>query len=349
VPGISRPAGHLVAAPDKFRGTADAAQAAAAAAHGARRAGWTASEVPLADGGDGLLSAFSGELRHDEVTGPLGSPVTAEWKLVPGTARHVGTTAVIEMAQASGLVVAGRGPGNDPMKASTVGTGQLILRAISLGAARVIVGCGGSATTDGGAGALQVIGSPQALRGVELVAACDVTTPFLEAARIFAPQKGATPGQVAALSARLERLAGSYRADFGLDVTTLPGAGAAGGLAGGLAALGARIVSGFELVADFVGLDGHLAEADLVMTGEGYLDRQSFAGKVVGGVTAHVAGRVPILCIVGGAAKGAVAPAEPGRAGFELVSLVKRFGPERARSEVLDLLDEVVAQHISAL
>jgi len=349
MPGISRPAGHLVAAPDKFRGTADAAQAAAAAARGALRAGWSASEVPLADGGDGLLSAFSGECRHDEVTGPLGTPVTAEWKLVPGTARHVGTTAVIEMAQASGLLIAGGEIGNDPVKASTVGTGQLILRAISLGATRVIVGCGGSATTDGGAGALQVIGPPQALRGVELVAACDVTTPFLEAARIFAPQKGATPEQVEALSARLERLADSYLADFGLDVTTLPGAGAAGGLAGGLAALGARIVSGFELVADFVGLDGHLADADLVMTGEGYLDRQSFAGKVVGGVTAHIGGRVPILCIVGDAAAGAVAPGEPDTAGFELVSLVERFGPDRARSEVLELLEDVVAQHISAL
>ena len=341
--------GHLVAAPDKFRGTADAAQAAAAAARGARRAGWAASEVPLADGGDGLLSAFRGELRHDEVTGPLGTPVTAEWKLVPGTARHVGPTAVIEMANASGLLIAGGEFGNDPMKASTVGTGQLILRAISLGATRVVVGCGGSATTDGGAGALGVIDSRETLRGVKLVAACDVTSRFLDAARIFAPQKGATPEQVEALTARLERLADSYRADYGLDVTTLPGAGAAGGLAGGLAAFGAEIVSGFELVADFVGLDNHLACADLVMTGEGYLDRQSFSGKVVGGVVAHVAGRVPILCIVGDAAEGAATPAETGTAGFELVSLVERFGPERARSEVLDLLEDVVARHVSAL
>ncbi len=349
MPGVSRTAGHLVAAPDKFRGTADAAQAAAAAAHGARRAGWSAAEVPLADRGDGLLSAFAGECHHDEVTGPLGKPVTAEWKLVPGTARHAGTTAVIEMAQASGLLVAGGELGNDPVQASTVGTGQLILKAVSLGARRVIVGCGGSATTDGGAGAVGVIGSPQALRGVELVAACDVTTPFLEAARVFAPQKGACAEQLEVLSARLERLADGYLADFGLDVTTLPGAGAAGGLAGGLAALGAQIVSGFELVADFVGLDAHLAEADLVMTGEGYLDRQSFAGKVVGGVTAHVAGRVPILCIVGDATAGVVAAGGPGTAGFELVSLVERFGPDRARSEVLQLLEDVVAQHISAL
>jgi len=349
VAGIPRRTGHLVAAPDKFRGTADAAQAAAAAARGARRVGWTASEVPLADGGDGLLSAFGGELKKDEVTGPLGAPVTAEWKLVAETASHDGPTAVIEMANASGLLIAGGDLSNDPMRASTVGTGQLIVRAVSLGARRVIVGCGGSATTDGGAGALGVIGSREALYGVELVAACDVTTRFLEAATVFAPQKGATPEQVEALSARLARLADRYRADFGVDVTTLPGAGAAGGLAGGLAALGAEIVSGFELVAGFVGLDSHIASADLVMTGEGYLDRQSFSGKVVGGVVAHVAGRVPILCIVGDAAGDVRTAGQTGTAGFELVSLVEHFGPERARSEVLNLLSDVVAQHISAL
>ena len=330
--------GHLVAAPDKFRGTADASQAAAAAARGARRSGWTASKIPLADGGDGLLSAFDGELRRDEVTGPLGTPVPAEWKLVAGASHHDGPTAVIEMANASGLLIAGGELRNDPMKASTVGTGQLILRAVSLGAARIIVGCGGSATTDGGAGALRAIGSREALRGVELVAACDVTTGFLDAARVFAPQKGATPEQVEALTARLAGLAGSYQAEFGVDVTTLPGAGAAGGLAGGLAALGAEIVSGFELVASFVGLDQHLAVADLVMTGEG-----------VGGVVAHVAGRVPILCIVGDAAAETGKAGETGTAGFEIVSLVARFGPERARSEVLGLLEDVVAQHISAL
>jgi len=333
---------HLVAAPDKFRGTADASQAAAAAARGARRAGWTASEVPLADGGDGLLSAFSGELRCDEVTGPLATPVRAEWKLVPGTSHQDGPTAVIEMANASGLLIAGGKLHNDPMEASTVGTGQLIQRAVSLGATRVIVGCGGSATTDGGAGAVAVIGPREALRGVELVAACDVTTTFLDAAKVFAPQKGATPDQVEQLTARLVRVADRYRVDFGVDVTALPGSGAAGGLAGGLAALGAKIVSGFELVADFVGLDEQLALADVVMTGEGYLDRQSFSGKVVGGVMRHVAGRVPVLCIVGDAAP------DVERAGFCLVSLVARFGLERARSEVLGLLEDVVAEQLAA-
>ncbi len=180
------------------------------------------------------------------------------------------------------------------MEATTAGTGQLILRAVSLGARQVVVGCGGSATTDGGAGALGVIGSVAALQGVDLVAACDVTTGFLDAAGVFGPQKGATPEQVELLTDRLGRLATRYRDEFGVEVTQLPGVGAAGGLAGGLAALGARITSGFELVAEFVDLDSQLAAADLVMTGEGYLDRQSFSGKVVGGVIDHVAGRVPI-------------------------------------------------------
>ena len=260
--------------------------------------------MPLADGGDGLLSAFAGEEMHDEVSGPLRVPVLAAWKLVPASPGREGPTAVIEMANASGLLLAGGPERNDPVAASTAGTGQLVMRAIASGARRVIVGCGGSATSDGGLGAVEAIGSPEALRGAELVCACDVTTHFLDAARVFGPQKGATPEQVVQLSSRLEDLAERYRVEFGADVTVLPGAGAAGGLAGGLAALGASIISGFELVADFVGLDEKLAAADLVMTGEGYLDRQSFSGKVVGGVIEHVDGRVPILCVVGDAAHG---------------------------------------------
>jgi glycerate kinase len=297
--------------------------------------------VPLADGGDGLLSAFGGELRQDEVTGPLGKPVLADWKLVPPGPSHDTLTAVIEMANASGLLVAGGEADNDPIEATTLGTGQLVSRAVAEGARRVIVGCGGSATTDGGLGALEAIGSREALQGVELVAACDVTTGFLDAARVFAPQKGANPDQVVALSARLEVLAKAYRDRFGIDVTTIPGAGAAGGLAGGLLALGAKIVSGFELVADFVSLDEHLARADLVMTGEGFLDRQSFSGKVVGGVIKHVAGRAPILCVAGNVA----ADLDP--VGLEVVSLVERAGLERALADVLDLIEEVVAQRVS--
>jgi glycerate kinase len=334
--------GHLVAAPDKFRGTADASQAAAAAARGARRAGWSASEVPLADGGDGLLTAVGGEARQDEVTGPLGAPVLAEWRLVPGATPRDGPTAVIEMARASGLALAGGAQHNRAVEASTVGTGQLVLRAVSRGAARIVVGCGGSATTDGGAGALRAIGSREALQGAQLVAACDVTTTFLDAAAVFAPQKGATPAEVDELADRLARIAAEFRAEFGVDVTGLAGTGAAGGLAGGLAALGAEIVSGFDLVADLVGLDEKLTVADLVMTGEGYLDRQSFSGKVVGGLARRVNGRVPVLCIVGDAAP------DCGVAPFELVSLVARVGQQRARAEVLGLIEDVVAERLAA-
>jgi glycerate kinase len=189
---------------------------------------------------------------------------------------------------------------------------------------------------------LGAIGSLRELEGAELIAACDVTTRFLEAAKVFAPQKGASPEQVELLTDRLARLADSYQAEFGVDVTTLAGAGAAGGLAGGLAVLGAKIVSGFELVADFVGLDDHLGRADLVMTGEGFLDQQSFSGKVVGGVIAHVAGRVPILCVAGDVAPGLDLQ------GLDVVGLVGRVGLERARAEVVSLIEQVVAEYVSS-
>lgn len=349
--------GHLLAAPDKFRGTATAFEAAVAAARGARRAGWTASQLPLADGGDGLLEVFGGDAKHDEVTGPLGAPVVAEWRLVPARPGEEGPTAVIEMARASGLAVVGGAVNNRAVEASTVGTGELIVIALQQGATRIVVGCGGSATTDGGAGALSAIGSPGALAGVDLVAACDVTTRFLDAAREFAPQKGASADQVAELKVRLAALAERYKDDWGFDVTGLIGGGAAGGLAGGLAVYGARIVPGFDLVAEALGLDEQLVPAGVVMTGEGYLDRQSFAGKVVGGVVRRVAGRaggpVPILCIVGDAAPGAGPPTDAGPAAstgivpFELVSLVNRYGPDKARTDVLGLIEEVVAEYLA--
>jgi glycerate kinase len=297
----------------------------------------------LADGGEGLLTALGGEVRQDEVTGPLGTMVLAEWRFVPDMPGCSGPTAVIEMARASGLALAGGALHNDPLGASTVGTGELVMRAVAAGAKRVIVGCGGSASTDGGSGAAGVISSPGALKGVELIAACDVTTKFVDAAKVFAPQKGASPEQVEELASWLIRVASGYRTEFGVDVTELLGAGAAGGLAGGLAALGAEIFSGFELVAGIVALDDHLAKADAVMTGEGYLDCQSFSGKVVGGVVTHAAGRASVLCVVGEAAP------DIGDAPFALVSLVARFGLTKARSDVLELIEDVVAEHLSAL
>ncbi|HLM17624.1 MAG TPA: glycerate kinase [Acidimicrobiia bacterium] len=265
--------------PDKFKGTLSAADAAAAMTAGLQRAGFdTIVSLPLADGGEGtldaLLAARGGSRRHATVTGPLGDPVDAEWALLPGG------IAVVEMAQASGLALMPRV--RDPLRASTRGTGELIATAIRAGARRVIVGVGGSATTDGGLAAIEALG--WSLGAVPVAVACDVTTPFLDAARVFAPQKGATDAQVALLTRRLASLAVTYEQRTGVDVRTLSGAGAAGGLAGGLAAVGAELEAGFDVVANAVGFDDALDGVDLVVTGEGRLDATSFAGKVVGGV-----------------------------------------------------------------
>ena len=163
-------------------------------------------------------------------------------------------TAVVEMSRAAGRALLPRPRHDDPVRATTAGVGQLLLAARDAGARRIVVGCGGSATTDGGLGAYEAVGSPAALRGLELVVACDVTTRFGDAAAVFGPQKGATAAQVVALGQRLVEVAARYRRETGIDVTGIPGGGAAGGLAGGLVALGARIEPGFDLVAGLVGL-----------------------------------------------------------------------------------------------
>jgi glycerate 2-kinase len=284
---------RVVAAVDKFRGTATAADVARAIGQACWELGHDCDEFALADGGEGLLDALGGANRTSTVTGPLGTPVDAAWRLHRGTA-------IIEMARASGLTLAGGAEGNDPMAATTTGTGELIDAALTAGAKRLIVGLGGSATTDGGLGALRAISAPVRLRGVELLVACDVTTRFVDAAAVFGPQKGATPAQVKMLTGRLERLVSQYQEEFGVDVGEIPGSGAAGGIAGMLAALGGQLIPGFELVADELGLYDAVDGADLVITGEGHLDRQSFEGKVVGGVAA-VAGEygVPVAAIVG--------------------------------------------------
>jgi glycerate kinase len=239
------------------------------------------------------------------------------------------------MARASGLELVGGAEGNDPVAASTAGTGELIVDAVDKGALRVIVGLGGSATTDGGLAALRALHPLGRLKGVELIAACDSRVGFLEAATSFAPQKGATPAQVELLRRRLERLAQVYRDEHGVDVLTLEGAGAAGGLAGGLAAAGARLVSGFDLVADEVRLDERLEEADLVITAEGFLDALSFEGKVVGGVAA-LAAAVDVRAV---AIAGQVFDDAGDR--IEAISLVDRFGEARARADTLACIEEV--------
>jgi|HubBroStandDraft_1064217.scaffolds.fasta_scaffold54987_2 glycerate kinase len=335
--------GHIVAAPDKFRQTAGAPELAGAAAAAARGVGWTADEIPLSDGGEGLLDAFGGSVRTATVSGPLGEPTDAEWRFLTQPLVAV-PTAVIEMAKAAGRDLLERPQGNDALDATTTGVGQLILAAIDAGAQRVIVGCGGSATTDGGAGAVDAIGSADRLDVIDLVVATDTTNVFEQAAAVFGPQKGATPEQVAVLEDRLRRQRADYLARFGLDVGTLAGGGAAGGLAGGLVALGGRIAPGFALVADFVRLDERLEPADVVMTGEGRLDATSFRGKVVGQVIDRVAGRLPVLCVVGDLDPAAWALAGPG---VDIVSLTEQFGEDRARRETAALVEAVVVDFLS--
>src|SRR5207244_9179949 len=285
--GTARAVGRIampraVAGPGKFKGTATATEIAAAIAAAAEARGWNCDQVPVADGGEGTLEALGalgGRIRRSQVMGPLGDPVIAEWRL----SREL---AVVEMARASGLALVGGAEGNDPLAANTYGAGELISAAVDAGATEVIVGVGGSATTDGGLGAVRALEPHRRLRGVDLVVACDVELAFVEAAEVFAPQKGASPAQVALLRRRLERLAQVYEEDYGVDVRDIPGSGAAGGLAGGLAALGAVLVPGFEVVAETIELAERMEGVDLVVAGEGFLDEQSFRGKAVGGVGA---------------------------------------------------------------
>ncbi len=333
---------RVVAAMDKFRGTASAAEAAAAVGHAGWEVGHDVDEVPMSDGGEGLLDVLGGANRTSVVTGPLGVPVEAPWRIA-----H--RTAVIEMALASGLALVGGAAGNEPLRASTIGTGELIDRALAEGARRVIVGLGGSATTDGGLGAVEALrSSPARFRSVELEIACDVRTRFVDAAAVFAPQKGASPAQVGLLRARLEQLARRYHDELGVDVTEVDGGGAAGGLAGGLLALGGRVVPGFELVAEHVELQERIAGADVVVTGEGYLDPQSLDGKVVGGVCelAAAAGR-PVLVIAGDADADVVAGMTG--PGVTVISLVERYGAERPFSEPRGCLEHAAADALRAV
>jgi glycerate kinase len=244
------------------------------------------------------------------------------------------------MAQASGLEVVGGPEGNDAVAASTYGTGELLAAAIERGAKEVIVGVGGSATTDGGLGALRALEPLQRLRGVEIRVACDVRLTFVDAAEVFGPQKGASPAQVELLRRRLERLAQVYLEEHGVDVRDLEGSGAAGGLAGGLAAVGASLESGFDLIADTLDLDERMEGCDLVVTGEGFVDEQSFDGKVVGGVVAMAAELgVPVLVVAGEVM-------DPMPDDVLAVSLTERFGGERSRLEPLACIEEVVGDHL---
>jgi glycerate kinase len=339
------PRPRALVAPDAFKGTAGAVAVGRAMAAGAGRAGWGSDLCPLSDGGEGFAEVLaatpdrmggapSGGWHEVSVTGPLGRPVLARFWMAGGVA-------VIESAAASGLPLAGGAEGNDPWRATTRGTGELVAAAAHAGARRVLLGVGGSATTDGGRGALEALEAAGGLGGTEVVVACDVETRFVAAAEQFGPQKGATPSQVVELGARLAAFARELWDRTGVDVTELPGAGAAGGLAGGLATLGARLVPGFGLVAEAVGLADRAAAADLVITGEGRLDSTSWSGKVVGGVVG-LAGRtgVPVLVVAGTVGPGGVEGA--GEAELEVHSLTDRFGVERALADTTACVEEIV-------
>ena len=321
---------RILICPDKFRGTISAAGAAGAIAEALAAHADEVVVKPLADGGEGTLDAFGGSNRASVVTGPLGDPVKARWRISDAIA-------VIEMAEASGLTLAGGSAHNDPLAATSYGTGELITEARLAGAHRIIVAVGGSAATDGGLGALRAMEPVVRFAGIDVEVACDVSTKFLDAPSVFGPQKGASPAQIRMLEGRLSSLADLYKAEYGRDVTQLPRSGAAGGLAGGLAAVGARLTNGFDLVAEENELEEAVANSDLVITGEGRLDSESFNGKVVGGVLS-ISARcgVPSVAVVGDQDPDLKVPA-----GLEVLSLVEIYGSDRAFEDTARCLNEL--------
>lgn len=323
---------RVVVAPNALKGSLTAPQAAEALAAGWREV-FPAAEyrlVPVSDGGDGfvdsLVAATGGSLRPAEVADPLGRPIRSVFGLLGD-----GRTAVIEMARASGLVLLADGERN-PERASTFGTGQLIRAALDEGCTQILVGIGGSATNDGGTGMARALGArffdaeghelngtggelariaridlsgldPRLARTAVRVA-CDVDNPLTGsegAAAVYGPQKGADPAMVARLDAGLANLAAVIRRDVGRDVERLPGAGAAGGLGGGLVAfLGAELVPGIQLVLEATRLAETVEGASVVLTAEGRIDGQTLRGKAPLGV-AEAARRhgVPVIAFAG--------------------------------------------------
>jgi glycerate kinase len=328
---------RVLVAPQELKGSLTAAGAAQAIAEGVRHATpeATVDLAPLSDGGpgflDAMLEAADGERRMATVRDPLGREIRASLGLIDG-----GRTALIEMAEASGLQRLHAGE-LDSRRASTVGVGDLIRAALDAGARRLLIGIGGSATNDGGAGMAQALGArlldaagneiaaggaplrclaridvdglDPRLREVDVLVASDVRNPLCGpegASAVFGPQKGADVRAVVELDEALGNYAGRIAADLGVEVADRPGAGAAGGLGAGLMAfLGARVEPGFPLVAAALGLRERIAEADLVLTGEGRLDAQTSYGKAVAGVAtlAQEAG-VPVVALCGGLESG---------------------------------------------
>jgi len=339
---------RIVVAVDSFKGSMRSDEAGEIIAGGLRD-GLPDAEIvviPVADGGEGttdaVVRAAGGELRRVSVTGPLGDPTTAVYGVLPD-----GRTAVMEMASASGIELVP--PGRlDPMTATTYGTGELLRAAMEDGARDIILGIGGSATVDGGIGMAQALGYRlladdgtecgrgggalakvatidldnvlPALAGIRIRVACDVTNPLLGergAARVFGPQKGATPEMVEELERGLGRLARVWIAHGMVDRVDRPGDGAAGGLGAGLRAFcSAEIVSGAELVAEITGFDREIATADLLVTGEGRTDEQTPAGKLCAVLAAKARASGAGTILISGAVAG-----DPSEA-FELFDAV---------------------------
>jgi len=275
---------RLLVAPDSFKGTFSAPEVAAAIGAGITAAGGRADLCPVADGGEGtaetLRAALGGEVCRARAHDPLGREIEAGFVLLSD-----GATAVLDTAAASGLPLLDPAE-RDAEAASTRGTGELIAVALAAGAGRVLVAAGGSATTDGGCGAIEALREAGGVGGARLEVLCDVTTRFEDAARVFAPQKGADAAAVERLGARLRR----YAAELPRDPRGVPMGGCAGGLSGGLwAAFGAELRPGAEYVLELVDFGRRLRAADAVVSGEGRIDSQSLEGKVVGQIAAACA------------------------------------------------------------
>jgi glycerate 2-kinase len=311
----------IVVAPQALKGSLDAPDVGSSIAAGIRAVFPDADiqVIPVADGGEGTVSALvaatGGRLHRATVTGPRGEPVAAEFGILGATAAFSGRTAVIEMAAASGLPLIPL-ERRDPRVTTTRGTGELMRAALDLGCERILVGIGGSATNDGGAGMAQALGSrlldadgaelppggaaltqlahidltslDPRLQRTEILVACDVTNPLYGpegASAIYGPQKGATPEMVRELDAALRHYAGILRRDLGADVADIPGAGAAGGLGAGLLAFAhAQLTPGAPLILKALDFDARLQGVALVITAEGRLDAQTAYGKAVGAV-----------------------------------------------------------------
>lgn len=295
----ARPA---LVAPDAFKGTFTASEVADAIAEGLEAEGVAADRCPIADGGEGtaavLRGALGGEEHEVRVQGPLGDEVRASFTVLdpPAGRRRAPRTAVLDMASASGHALLAQTE-LDPLAATTYGTGELIAAAREAGAELILVACGGSATVDGGAGALEAIEDAGGLRGAKLTCLTDVTTAWADAPATFGPQKGADAGAVAELQGRLRALART----FPVDPTLLPGTGAAGGLSGGLhAVLGATLEAGAPFVLNALDTDRRMRAARFVIVGEGRIDRTTLSGKGPGELAtrARQAG-VPTHAVVG--------------------------------------------------